>query len=103
MKRKHSKKPFEQRKIALGRIETLFKQANLVFKENPGLANRYVTLARKISMRYKVKLPSGLKRKVCKHCYKYLFPSVNCRVRSKDGKMVYYCLNCRKYMRIPYK
>lgn len=103
MKRKHKKKPFEQRKIALERISNLFKMAKEMFKESPKLSDRYVQLARKISMKYKVKIPSSLKRQFCKHCYTFLVPSLNCRVRTKDGKLIYYCISCKKYMRIPYK
>lgn len=103
MKTKHSKKPFEQRTVAAERIAELFRQAKITFKEDPALADRYVGMARKISMKYKVKIPSVLKRQFCKHCYKFLVPSVNCRVRTKEGKLVYYCMSCKKFMRIPYR
>lgn len=102
MKKKHKKKPFEQREIAAERINKLFKQAKEMFKESPELSDRYVELARSISMKYKVKIPSKFKRKFCKHCHIYLVPSKNCRVRLTKHKVVYYCLNCKKYMRFPY-
>ena len=102
MKQKHKRKPAEHRKIALERIKTLFKEADSMFKEDPKLSNKYVKLARKISMKYKVKIPSELKKRFCKHCHSYLKPSKNCRVRLHNGKVVYYCLNCKKYMRFPY-
>ena len=44
----------------------LFKQAELRFKKQPELSNRYIELARKIAMKYKVKIPRELKRKFCK-------------------------------------
>jgi len=103
MKRKYSKKPEENRRIALNRINELFVQAKERFKDHSSLSNRYVQLARKISMKYKVRIPSELKRRFCRHCHSYLVPSVNCRVRTREGKMVYYCLSCKKFMRIPYK
>jgi ribonuclease P protein subunit RPR2 len=59
-------------------------------------------LARKISMKLNVRIPPVFKRRFCKHCYHYLQPGVNVRVRTKEGKVVYYCLDCRKYMRFPY-
>ena len=102
MKRKYQKKPQKQKEIALDRIKDLFKEAKKVFKKDPKLANRYVKLAREMSMKYKVKIPSQLKRRFCKHCYSYLMPSVNARVRTREGKVVYYCLECKKYMRFPY-
>ena len=103
MKRQYKGKPREQQKIAKGRIEVLFKQAKETFKEDPKLSDRYVYLARKIAMKYKVKVPSRIQRRFCKHCYKYLVPSVNCRVRVQRGKVIYYCLSCKKFTRLPYK
>jgi len=102
MKRKHHKKPSSHIKIAEERINILFKEAKSMFKKDPKLSNRYVHLARKIAMKYKIKLPSELKKRFCKHCYSYLVPSKNCRVRLTKHKLVYYCLNCKKYMRFPY-
>lgn len=103
MKKLNAKKQKQMKAIAKDRINYLFEQANKAFNKNPGLANRYVTLARKLAMKYKVRIPKELKRKFCKHCYKYLMPGKNCRIRTKEGKVVYYCLNCKKFMRFPCK
>ena len=103
MKRRYKKKPEQFREIAVSRIRRLFEQAELRFKENPGLADRYVELARKIGMKYKVRIPRELKRRFCKNCYAYLVPGVNCRVRLNQSKVVYYCNRCKKYMRFPVK
>lgn len=80
--------------IAEERVRILFQQA----KENPKMANRYVNLARKIAMKVNLQFPRELKRKFCKHCYNY-FVNGNYRVRTRDKMVVYYCLNCKKYMR----
>jgi len=101
--RKHRQKPMKERKIALDRIETLFSEAEKAFKQKPELSNRYVELARKIAMKTKVRIRSELKKRFCKHCYSYLKPGVNCRVRLGDKHLVYYCLNCKGLMRFPYK
>jgi len=90
------------KQIALERIKILFEQAEKAGKKDLKLANRYVHLARKISMKAKARIPGNLKRRFCKHCYSYLIPGVNVRVRTQRGKVVYYCLNCKKYMRFPY-
>ncbi len=91
----------EQKKIAEERIKILFQQAQENFSKNKSLANRYVTLARKIAMKVKVRIPLELKRRYCKHCYKYLMPGVNARIRTRIGKVVISCLECKKFMRIP--
>lgn len=102
MKQKHKKKPSRQTEIAKERINILFEQAEFRFKKNPELSDRYVEIARKISMKYKVKIPAKFKRRFCKHCHKYFVPGVNSRVRLTNGKIVYYCNSCKKYMRIGY-
>ena len=101
MKARYKKKSGQFQKIARERIEILFEQADLKFKEDSNLSDRYVELARKISMKYKVRIPKELKRRFCKHCYKFLVPGVNCRVRNNDSKIVYSCFNCKKFMRFP--
>lgn len=83
------------------RIKILFNEATSAFKVHPERSHRYIALARKIAMKAKVKIPKHLKRKFCSHCYKFLQPGVNCRVRTKNKKLVYFCFSCRRYMRIP--
>jgi len=90
------------RKIANKRIKKLFLEADSIYKESQQLADRYVYLARKIGMKYNVKIPKDLQKKFCKHCYSYLRPGSNCRVRLTGEKVVYYCKNCKNYMRFPY-
>ena len=101
-----SRKPIpkkEQKKIAQERIKTLFEEAEKSFPKNKSLSNRYVTLARKVAMKVKCRIPMEFKRKFCKHCYKYLFPGRNCRIRTREGKLIIYCLECKKYTRIVLK
>jgi|TARA_Y100000310_G_scaffold335874_1_gene418983 ribonuclease P protein subunit RPR2 len=102
MKRKHLKKPFKQQNIAKERINILFKEAKSMFKEDPKLSNRYVQLARRIAMKYKVKLPSELKRRFCKKCHHFLMPGKNLKVRTQKGNIVYNCLDCKHVMRFRY-
>src|SRR3989344_8632928 len=89
------------KEIAMQRIKILFKQAEDIASKNKVLANRYINLARKIAMKAKVSLPADLKRRLCKHCYHFLIPSVNSRIRTKNRKVIIYCLDCKKYTRIP--
>ncbi|MBD3319016.1 ribonuclease P [Candidatus Woesearchaeota archaeon] len=89
------------KRIARKRIHELFELAAEVFSIDPALSTRYVSLARKIAMRFKVRIPRALKRKFCKHCYAYLVPGKNARVRVQNGKVVIFCTGCKKYTRIP--
>lgn len=95
---KRGTKPLHQLKIARERIEILFSEAA---KAEPGLARRYVKLAKKIGMRYNVRL-GALKKKFCRHCYSY-FTAENSRIRIKNGIMNVRCLSCNKTARMPYK
>lgn len=93
-----------QKQIALKRIQRLFELAyNKATDKNFQLADRYTHIARKISMKYLVPIPNEYKRCFCKHCYCYLLPDVNSRFRIKNGKIIIYCKNCKKYTRIPFK
>lgn len=87
--------------IAKERIGKLFYQAEEIASKNKALANRYINLARKIAMKAKVSIPVNLKRKFCKYCYCFLIPGVNSRIRTRNGKVIIYCHNCKKFMRIP--
>ncbi len=98
---KNNKQLFK--KIASERVLILFNQAELKFHEDFSLSDRYVTLARKIAMKYKVKIPRELKRRFCKNCFKYLVPGNNCRVRLCQGKVVYTCLSCKNITRFSYR
>ncbi|MBU0470546.1 MAG: ribonuclease P [Nanoarchaeota archaeon] len=91
----------KQKEIALQRIKTLFEEAENNFSKNKALSNRYVALARKIAMKVKIRIPLDLKRRFCKHCYKYLMPGVNSRVRTREGKVIISCFECKKFTRIP--
>ena len=102
MKTRHQKKPAMQKEIASERISILFEKAKESFEEDSALSDRYVHLAKKIAMKYKIKIPMQLKRSFCKHCISYLKPGANCRIRVQRGKAVYFCMKCRKFMRFPY-
>jgi len=101
-KRKINKK--NQKQIAIKRIHRLFELAHSkATDENFKLADRYVHLACKISMKHLVPIPYEYKRCFCKHCYCYLLPDLNSRFRIKNGKIIIYCKNCKKYTRVPIK
>ena len=93
-----------QRQIALSRIKRLFLMAeNNALSGNFSISNRYVSIARKLSMKHLVPIPKEFKHRFCKHCYQYLLPDSNCRVRIHRSRLVIYCDNCKKYTRIPLK
>ncbi len=92
----------EQQSLAKKKVMELFDSAELKFRKNKSLAGRHVRAARRLAMKHNVRIPKELKRKFCKHCYSYLKPGINLRVRNQNGKVVYTCLECGKFMRFGY-
>jgi ribonuclease P protein subunit RPR2 len=89
--------------MASQRIERLFCLAREACKERQDLADRYVDIARRISMRHRVSIPRELKRNVCKNCSGYLAPGVNARVRIDGRNVLITCQRCGGIKRYPYK
>src|SRR3989338_5758945 len=105
MDRRNRDKPKWQTDIANERIKILFDLAEKEFRENKKYANRYVELARRIGMRYNVKIPKELKSKFCKHCKSYLVPGINSvhRANPKEKAVEILCKECGEKMRFPYR
>lgn len=91
-------KPEWQIKIAKERIDILFNEAAKTDQKD--LQKRYMKLAKKIGMRYNVRI-GNKKRKFCKHCYYYFGSDVKRRL--KNGKIIIVCPGCKKIIRYPYK
>ncbi|MDI6655597.1 MAG: ribonuclease P protein component 4 [Candidatus Hydrothermarchaeota archaeon] len=89
------------KKIASERIEILMQRAEEVFAQDRKKASRYAELARKIGMRYNVRLPKKWKRRICKKCLAFLKPGSNCRVRIYKSRVIITCLECKNVVRIP--
>ena len=102
-KRSYSKKSDDTIRIAKLHIDSLFQQARDIAPKDLKRATRYVELARNIAMKFRIRLPSAYKRLFCPHCYHFLLPSRNLRVRVHEHRIIYYCLECKKFWRRPLK
>jgi len=100
MKQMWDKKKHWQ-EIGEERIDHLFSLAEKEHKTHPQRAHRYVELARKIAMRYNIRL-TKYKRKFCPKCYRYIIPGENSRVRAKQS-VITTCHECGHVSRRPYK
>lgn len=98
-----AKKDKKPRSEIIKDIEDMFKEAETILKKNKSKANDLVRKARNLAMKSRLKMPSRLQKNFCKHCYSFLKPGINCRIRLQRGKLIYYCLECKRYMRFPYK
>lgn len=88
--------------LATERIQRLFELADVEYSSNPTRSNEYISLARKIGMRYLVRFPRELKVRFCKSCGSYLVPGGNCRIRLKGRYMTVTCLKCGNVRRYIY-
>jgi ribonuclease P protein subunit RPR2 len=87
------------KKIAPERIAILFEQAQRAFSAHPERSNRYVEIARRIAMRQRIRIDREFRRQYCHHCYSYLVPGKNMRVRVHRGYVVVTCHACNKKTR----
>ncbi len=88
-----------EKRIARERIKILFDLMQRVKGEDYELARRYVELARRIAMRYRIRL-GKLKMLYCKKCL-YPYKSGRFRVRIQKSRVIITCLNCGYVRRIP--
>lgn len=97
-----TKKPDWQQRIARERIQILFSLAEKELKKHPERSRYYIELARKIGLRYNVRLPKELKRKFCKNCNSLLTPETSTRRIIKKHILIK-CQKCNKIYRYPTK
>ena len=87
-------------RIARDRVSTLFALAT---DEATGghseLADRYVVLARRIGMRYNVRLPTAYRDVYCRGCSAYWIEGRTVRTRLRSGHRVRTCLRCGRERR----
>jgi ribonuclease P protein subunit RPR2 len=88
--------------IAKESMQKLFELAEKEYSTHPDRAHRYVEIIRNISMRTRIRIPSHMKRRICQNCHHFLVCGSNCRVRTKNEKVVITCLDCGSMMRIPF-
>jgi ribonuclease P protein subunit RPR2 len=94
MPERSRRKPEYQAKIARERIDILFSESR---KAPDDMARRYIKLAKKIGMRYNVKIGPQRKKLFCKNCFT---PFRGGRTRLKRGFLVRECRYCGKITRM---
>ncbi|MBO8179912.1 MAG: ribonuclease P [Archaeoglobus sp.] len=90
----------KESRIAKERVSYLIKRAEEWKNVDYELARRYVELAKRIAMKYRVRIPKELKITYCKKCL-YPYKAGKFRVRVRKGRVIIKCLNCGFERRIP--
>ena len=70
-----------RKKIALERMYILVKIAISNARSDPNLAEKQANLAKRISTRYRIRMPYELRINFCKKCKKFIVPGINSRIR----------------------
>jgi ribonuclease P protein subunit RPR2 len=82
-------------RVAHERIGALFSLAEAEARRGPGkLPDRYVRLARKIGMRYNLRLATEFRELYCRRCSVYWVEGRTVRTRFRSGRRVRTCLAC---------
>ena len=89
--------------VASERFQILIDQAKKMALTDEKLSRRYVSLARKISSRTKVRIPKESKMYLCKGCGLALIPGHNAKIRlhAHTTGIVISCLSCGVVKRYP--
>lgn len=89
-------------RVAQERISDLFALAETEARAaGSALPNRYVTLARRIGMRYNVRLLSEYRDLYCRGCSIFWVEGRTVRTRLRAGRQVRTCLVCGRVRRVP--
>ena len=85
-----------KKQIATKRMEILFHNALSNAKHNPKLAQNQAQIIRKISMKFKIKMPFELSSCFCKKCKKFIAPGISSTIRlgSKPKSIRVTCSYC---------
>jgi len=88
-------------RVAGERVNDLFGLAEAeAFARPEGLADRYVALARKVGMRYNVRLLPEYREVYCRRCSAYWVEGRTVRTRLRNGHRVRTCLRCGRPRRV---
>ncbi|HLY75507.1 MAG TPA: ribonuclease P protein component 4 [Planctomycetota bacterium] len=91
-------------RAAQERIQDLFSLAETEVRRSPdNLSQRYVLLARKIGMRYNVRLLREYRDVYCRGCSTFWVEGRSVRTRLRAGRRAQTCLCCGRVRRVPVK
>jgi ribonuclease P protein subunit RPR2 len=83
-----------KREDAASVVRLLTESAVSLSHTNPAMAKQQAALARKVKLRFNVRLDPSLTRFTCRGCKGLLVPGVNARVRLGHGKVTILRVTC---------
>ena len=82
------------RRIAEQRIHTLYHKAKETYATNPDLSHRYTQLLRRIAQRTRTKLPTHIRRGICRGCGTILIQGLNSHTRLRQRREPHVATTC---------
>ncbi len=88
--------PSRIKDLAMQRIDILLENALKNARDNMKLAQRQASIARRICMKFNIRLPYEKRQLFCKGCKKFIVPGLNAlvRVESRPKAIRIKCLEC---------
>ena len=83
-----------KKEIATKRMEILYNNALLNARNNPELAQKQALIIKKISMKFKIKMPIEIRSSFCKKCKKFIVPNISSRVRVGQSNVKSISVTC---------
>jgi len=68
-------------KIAMERMQILIDNATMNARTDPELSQNQASIARRISTKYKIRMPYHLRMVFCKKCKSFIAPGIDSRIR----------------------
>ncbi len=82
------------KQIAFERMKILINIAVSNARENPELAQRQASLAKKIGTKYNIRIPYDMQMTFCKKCKSFIAPGVDARIRLGGSKIKSVRITC---------
>lgn len=83
------------RELLMERMQILIKAAVSNAKTNPDLAQRQASLAKRLSTKYRVRIPYEIRIYFCKNCKKFIVPGLSSRIRVGRSNVKSVRITCR--------
>jgi ribonuclease P protein subunit RPR2 len=83
------------RDLVIERMQILIKNALENARSDPRLAERQAGLAKKLSTKYRVRMPYEMRMNFCKKCKKFIVPGFTSRVRLGRSPVKSIRITCR--------
>ncbi len=85
-----------QKDLAAQRIEIIVQNALETMRSDAELAEKQAMLAKKISTRFRVRLPYEVRQLYCKKCKRFIVPGASARVRVGRASVKAVRITCLK-------